>query len=834
MQKLILVDTNSLLHRAYHALPNLSSSKGLHTGAIFGLLTLLLKIIKEEQPTHLACAFDLKGPTFRHKLYDAYKGTRKPMDAELAEQFEPAKRLLSAMGIAIVSKAGFEADDILGTLARRMDIPTLIVTGDRDSFQLVSPTTKIMRTMKGVSEVEIIDLDRLKEDGFTPSTFIDYKALMGDSSDNIPGVSGVGEKTAKTLLATYGDLDTVLARSDEVKGKLGETLSASKEIALLSRTLATIDTNVPIDTKLSDLEFNPVFPPAVKSVLSELEITSLMKRMEFEVGDADFEDDTLDIIETIVLTDLNDCEKVVSGDKLAVYIDSAVHFSFDGKTDYVIEGAVDLFSEGMTFDDALDFVKSAAKGRTLICFDFKTLSKSYGFDGDFFDVMIASHLAKGSVAVKNVESLAKGDQKPSASMLFGLQKTLSDSLKSQNLFDLFKDIEQPLAVILRDMELRGICADSGHLKLLEGKYSGILQSLSERIFEAAGTTFNISSPKQLAEVLFDKLQLPHGKKNKSGLSVNEDTLLALKEKYPIAGLVLEFRHYAKLQSTYVVGLQNVIQSGRIHTDFNQCITATGRLSSSSPNLQNIPVRGDEAKDVKSAFTASPGNVLVGADYSQIELRLLAHFSGEPSLVQAYKDGKDFHALTASELLGKPIEEVTPAERRDAKAVNFGIIYGMSDFGLSESLSIPRRMAKEYIDRYFSTYPAVRAYLDQTIKDAKEKGFATTLLGRKRLLPDINSSNFLLRSSAERLAMNTPLQGSAADIVKLAMLRVEKRLHGMKSKMILQIHDELIVDATADEAEEVKEILRTEMSAVATLKVPLVAEAYSAKNWGDLK
>lgn len=833
--RLLLIDANSIVHRAYHALPNLMTSKGAHTGAIYGFLTIFLRIVAELSPTHVAAAFDLKAPTFRHRLYAPYKGTRKPMDAELAEQFEPLKELLALMRVPVVSKEGYEADDILGTLSARTDDDTVILTGDRDSFQLVSPTTRIYWTKKGVSDVEVIDLARLAADGFTPQSFIDYKALRGDPSDNIPGVPGVGEKTAKLLLEQYKTLDEVLDHASEVKGKLGETLSASREIAELSRTLATIDKDVPLEIDEESLRFSGVYSEDVRRRLQELELNSLAGRMTFVSA----EGTPASAAHEKTVVRLSSCKEIADaaeGDRFAVVIGESVSFAFSEDKEYSVECAQDLFAEGPTFDEALDAVKKLAEGRTLVCYDFKALKKKYGFaPKDFFDVMIAAHLTRGSAPIKSVEAVlgAEGMDVGAAEML-RYARTAGESLAAQGLDKLFYEVEQPLALVLAAMEERGICVDEDRLAALKVKYENILSELTDKIYAAAGTTFNIASPKQLGEVLFDKLGLKHGKKTKTGYSVSEDVLTGLAETHPVVKYVLEWRHYAKLLGTYVTGMQPLVSRGKIHTEFNQCVTATGRLSSMNPNLQNIPVRGEEAKDVKSAFVASEGCVLVSADYSQIELRMLAHLSGDEKLIEAYNNSEDIHALTASRILGIPQSEVTPAQRRDAKAVNFGIIYGMSDYGLSENISVPVYKAKEFIEKYFATYPRVREYMDANVAFAREHGYSVTMLGRRRNLKDITSSNYLTRSAAERMAMNTPLQGSAADVVKLAMLAVEKRLAGMKSKMILQIHDELIVDAAEDEADEIVRILKEEMENAVKLRVPLIAEANTAKNWGDLK
>lgn len=834
--KILLLDSNSIMHRAYHALPNLRTTTGQYTGAIFGFLSILLRLIKEQQPTHIAAAFDLHGPTFRHEIYGAYKATRKPMDEELRQQVEPLKDLIAAMGIRIVGMQGYEGDDILGTLSKRFDDECIIVTGDRDSFQLVSPSTKVFWTKRGVTEIEVYDEARLLEDGFTVSQYIDYKALRGDPSDNIPGVPGVGEKTAKQLIDKYGSLDDVLANSSEIKGKLGENISNNRELALLSRELSVIKTDVPVECTLEDIAFTPIYSSVVRQKLAELEITSLASRMQFEtpvdepvITALDKQNVELDSVDSIR-------DALSKSDKFALYIDKEVRFATDTEKEYIVKCADDLFGMGVTFDDAIGAIKDLAADKLLICYDYKNLSKQYGIQaGSFFDVMIAAHLARESAPIKSIEQVLGSDGfGTGAAELFAESVQLKRQLTEKQLDKLFYDIELPLCTVLRNMEERGVRVSVDVLKRLENKYQDIIDGLEKQIYSEAGCTFNIASPKQLGEILFDKLGLPHSKKTKKGYSVSDDVLESLIYQHPIVGLVREYRHYTKLQSTYVVGLQPLVNRGRIHTVYNQCVTTTGRLSSTNPNLQNLPTRSEEAKDIKSAFLPSDGNLLVSADYSQIELRVLAHMSGDEQLIDAFRNNEDIHAITASQILGIPVEQVTPAQRRDAKAVNFGIIYGISGFGLAENLAIPRYKAKEFIDNYFLSHPKVRQFMDACVSDARERGYALTMFGRRRNLSDLKASNYIVRSAAERMAMNTPLQGSAADIIKLAMLGVEKRLEKMKSRMILQIHDELIIDTAPDEVEQVKKLLSEEMQNAAELRVPLIAEATCAADWSLLK
>lgn len=831
MNKIILIDGNSLLHRAYHAMPGLKTSKGFFTGAIMGFLRLITKLAKEQKPTHMAVAFDLKAPTFRHKMFTEYKGTRKPMDPELAMQIEPLKELLNLMEIKVVSMEGYEADDILGTLSKRFDDTTYVVTGDRDSFQLVSPSTTILWTKKGVTDIEFITPEWLLNDGFTVDTFIDYKALRGDPSDNIPGVKGVGEKTARDLLTTYGNLDGVFAHKDEIKGKLGDTIRESEDIARLSRILATIECNAPINCNLDDMVFKGVYSMEVKRKLAEYELQSVTASMKFdeaETGEVNFE-------KTVVQLDTIDgILKALVGDKVALLVREQISFSTDGKTEYVINCGDDLFAE-LTFDIAIDTVKSAISGKTLICYDYKSMSKEYGIEADkFFDTMIATHLVRDSAPIKSIEACLGADgYEIGSAEIFDQSKKLEKALEEKGLSKLFYEVEQPLVVVLKKMEERGFAVDSDELQKLNEKYTNLVDDLVKKIHEAVGFEFNVASPKQLGEVLFERLGLKHGKKTKTGYSVGEEVLSGLRKDHPVIDLILEYRHYSKLLSTYVVGLQPLVNRGRIHTEFNQCITATGRLSSANPNLQNIPVRSEESKDIKKAFIPSKGCKLVSADYSQIELRMLAHFSQDEILLGAYNNGIDVHSTTASQIFGVDVSEVTDQMRRDAKAVNFGIIYGMSDFGLAEQLGISNYRAKEFIERYFEKYPTVKAYLESNVSEATERGYSTTILGRRRNLSDLSASNYLVRSAAQRMAKNTPLQGSAADIIKVAMLGVEKRLEGMKSKMILQVHDELIIDADESEIDEVKSILQQEMENAMKLNVPLVAEAVVGDNWAEI-
>jgi DNA polymerase-1 len=837
LNKIVVLDANSLIHRAYHALPGLSNSKGQPTGAVYGFLGILLSLIKKENPTHMAAAFDMAGPTFRHCMFTEYKAKRKPTDEALCAQFPLIRKLLSLMKIAVIEKEGFEADDILGTIAKRFSDDTVLVTGDRDSFQLVGESTRVYWTKRGISDIEEIDLNKLAEMGFTPKSYVDYKAMRGDPSDNIPGIPGVGEKTALELLNNFSTLENLLDSADKIPGRLGEIVRNSREIALLSKKLSQIDCNVPIEVKLSDLEFSSEFPLEVKSFLLELEITSPIARMKFSEKTQKAEETA----RKITTVELSDKKAVINAfgnykDAVALYLGEDLCFAFDENKQFAVKTVQNLFDEAMDFDDAVALLKALCADKYVIAFDLKKLIRAHGFNiKNGFDIMLAAHLARGSATIKNCQTLL-GREKADASAcgVFSISKKLKDELKNQELEKLYYDIEFPLLFVLADMEARGFSVDIGVLAELEEQYKKEIADLTARIYQCAECEFNIGSPRQTAEVLFNKLKLESGKKNKTGLSVDEEVLEKLRGEHPVIPLILEWRHKNKLLSTYISGLMPLVSDGKLHTDFNQAITATGRLSSTNPNLQNLPARAKEAKQIKNAFCGTGDNVLVAADYSQIELRLLAHFSGDQALILQYQNASDIHAATAAQIFKVPLDMVTADMRRDAKAVNFGIVYGISDFGLAQNLSIPKFRAKEFIENYFARYAAVKIYLEKNVEFARQNGYAVTLCGRRRRLDDINSSNHIIRTRAERTAMNTPLQGSASDIVKIAMLELEKRLIDMKSKMILQVHDELIVDAAPEEVEAVKTIMLDVMQNAVKLAVPLTVNVEAGKRWGELE
>lgn len=838
--KLLLLDSNSLMHRAFHALPLLTDDKGRNTGAVFGFLNMLTGLINEEKPTHVAAAFDLKAPTFRHKMYDGYKATRSPMPPELAEQFPVIKQMLEAMRIRVVEAPGFEADDILGTLSNKFDVQTVIVTGDRDSLQLVSDTTSVHLTKKGIKDVEVYTPKRLLEDGFTPSSFIDYKALRGDVSDNIPGIAGVGEVTAKNLLKEYGSLDEILCHAEEIKGKLGEKIQAGKESALLSKTLATIDVNVPLNVSLADLEFKYPFDAEFKKMLADYKLESTAKRLQF-TGEIEVKKVEMNV-KTVVIDNSDDLRAAIDGvldKKVALCLSDKISFSAGDGTEYEVVENADLFG-GLPYDEIVDEIKRLANSEAdKIVFDYKSLlhkidAPDGGLPCKVDDLMILAHLVKGGKNVTKPEQLFDDfgySSDYAASSLYAAANDLMKEAERLGVKSLYEDVELPLVTVLYKMEKTGFTVDKEFLLSLGEKYTAELAELTSEIFRLTGENFNVNSPKQLAVVLFDKLGLPKGRK----ASTNVDVLNGLKNKHPAVPFILRYREISKLKSTYVDGMVKLIGSkNKLHTEFKQTVTSTGRLSSTEPNLQNIPTRKTEGKEIRRAFVASEGNTLVCADYSQIELRLMAHFSGDENLIANYNSGVDVHSVTASEIFKVPLGEVTKEMRGNAKAVNFGIIYGISDWGLANDLSISPRRAKEFIENYLETYPKVKEYMDSNVAYAKEHGYVRTFTGRIRYLPEISASNAALRNFGERAAMNMPLQGSSADIIKMAMIRLDKSLEGMRSKLILQVHDELIVDAVPEEVEKVKELMTDAMENAVSFKVPLTVNVESGKNWVEAK
>ncbi|MDR3318187.1 MAG: DNA polymerase I [Clostridiales bacterium] len=855
MDKLIIIDGNSLLNRAYYAIQMpLKSSRGEPTNAVYGFTTMLNKLLETERPAYVAVAFDLPAPTFRHKMYAGYKASRKGMPDELAVQIPILKRLLAAMGIKTFEMTGYEADDIIGTVSVISPAPVAIVTGDRDSLQLISDKTVVYLTKKGLSEIDKVDSARLLElYGLTPPGMIELKSLMGDASDCIPGVPGVGEKTALDLLNNYKTLDGVYENIDKTKGKLRERLEENKELAYLSYKLAVIDTRVPIDFKLEEMRTVYPFPEAALEIFAELNFKSLIKQANIKNPGAAAEYKTepvkapvtkserLRVVLPEVTTEIHTAPGAVKLGAAAIVFGEDLHFS-DGAREIVCRCRRDLLSEGASYDVWLTALKGYFEDAKIpkILFESKAVRHElarYGIElrGEIFDVQLAQYVIDYALVSATLsETLQKEDMSGDtpAAALFALSAGLKTALNGYE--DLYYNIELPLSDVLFEMERTGFRVDVGVLDELGARYRAELERLTNEIYDLAGVRFNINSPKQIGEVLFDKMGLGHAKKSKSGAyGTGADILEKLAEDNPVAQLILQHRALSKLNGTYVEGLKRLVKAdGVMHTEFRQAVTATGRLSSAEPNLQNIPIREEEGREIRRAFIARDGCVLISADYSQIELRLLADFSGEEALIASFCAGEDIHRRTAGEVNGVPIEQVTGQMRREAKAVNFGIIYGISNFGLAQGLGIAPSKAKEIITKYFENYPKVRAYLDGIKSAARRDGYIKTLFGRVRYFPELSSPNFNVRAFGERAAMNMPLQGAAADIMKLAMIKVNDALResGIKAKLILQVHDELIVEADASCAKEAVALLKAGMEDVVKLKVPLTADISESKSW----
>ncbi len=855
MDRLILLDSNSLINRAFYALPNLSTHSGQHTGAIFGYINMLMKIVSTYNPTHIIATFDRKAPTFRKAMYAGYKATRKPMPTELASQLAPLKEILSAMNIPIVEMDGYEADDIIGTLAKRFAVETFVVTGDKDSLQLIDDTTTVLLTKKGITEIVYYDKAMLASEGLVPSQIIDLKSLMGDSSDNIPGVTGVGEKTAMDLLAKYTTLDGVYAHLNEIKGKLQEKLVSSKEMAYLSYELATINVNSPVEfDNLDDAKFVPVFSQEVKRLLKSLELTKIAERMNFvgeESGDTVNINQDIYIPKAVDIDDLHGLGEVISHlilqGKFAFSLSRRVTLSTDEEC-YNIVISDNLLGDGINYSEFIDAMKGVFESDKIvkICYDLKNNMRVLSNDGISLkgvesDVLLKAYLVdanrnyKSEQELFNAYNLPEGEE---SALIYYIDSIIDKELEERNLTKLYKEVELPLVQVLFDMEEQGFKVDVEMLGELNNKFSQELDRLLKEIIELAGKPFNVNSTKQLASVLFDELGLKTGKKTKTGYSTNVDVLNSIKNQHPIVPLILRQRELSKLKSTYLDGMLPLIDSKqKIHTVFKQTVTSTGRLSSTEPNLQNIPIRKSDGKLIRKMFVASEGNTLVCADYSQIELRLMAEFSGDETMLEAFNNGVDIHRTTAGKVFGVPFEMVTEEMRRQAKAVNFGIIYGISDFGLSEDLGVSVYQAREFINSYFATYPKVKRYMDKCVEIAKEQGYVTTYLNRRRDIPELKSSNYNLRSFGERVAMNMPLQGSASDIIKVAMLKVFNALKegGYKAKLIMQVHDELIIDCPLDEVEQVKKLLVDNMqNNTPDFTVKLIAECSCGKSWLEAK
>ncbi len=856
MQKLIAIDGNSLMHRAYWALPSMTAKTGVPTGAIFGFVNMLLKLLQYE-PSHLVVAFDMHAPTFRHEEYDEYKAGRRETPDDLRAQFPLVKELLTKMGIAVCECERYEADDIIGTYARLANengIDALLVTGDRDALQLVSAKTHVLMTKKGITDtVEYDEATLFEQYGLKPTQMVDLKGLMGDSSDHLPGIPGVGEKTALKLLQKYGTLEETLKRAEEESGALRTKLTENAELGRMSYRLGTIHTDAPVTTPLEGCAFTPPQMAQAAPMMHELELRSLISRLPqgganvaAASGEAAREVVTHKVSDLTALQALSQTLKAAK--KVALYADGALFAAASEEEQYEIVLSATLFEAGLDEAQVMEAFKPVFESEQTqkLFFDSKRflhLSARHGtaIKGAYFDAMIADYLLHAIHPADSLKTLCAerlGLQTPAACALFRLEREMLEELKEKELLSLYQTVELPLTRVLFDMERTGFRVDLGALKELGDSFASRISSLEESIYEHAGSRFNILSPKQLGTVLFDTLGLPALKKNKSGYSTDAETLEALEDKHPIVKYITEYRFLSKLKSTFIDGLLTLTdaKTGRVHTSFNQNVAATGRISSTEPNLQNIPVRTEVGREIRKAFVASEGNVLVGADYSQIELRLLAHMSGDQRMISAFLDGADIHARTASEVFGVPFEQVTAQQRSAAKAVNFGIVYGISDFGLAKNLGVTRKQAGDYIKMYLDRYSGVRAYMQGAVEEGKRLGYVKTLMGRRRELPELQSSNYNTRSFGERVAMNMPLQGTAADIIKLAMVRVYEALQkeGLKAKLILQIHDELIIDAPVEEAARAGEILCACMQDAMRLSVPLLADVRTGQSWFDTK
>ena len=856
--KLAIIDGSSLLYRAFYALPpTMTSPDGVPTNAVYGFLRMLLSLYRELDPAYVAVTFDKDRQTFRMEMYDGYKATRKPAPAELVPQFDLILEVMHVMGVAVYSLSGYEGDDVLGTLSARYEkeLPVAIVTGDRDALQLASDRTTVYLTQKGISSMSEMTPKAVEEKyGITPSQVIDMKALMGDTADNIPGVPGIGEKTALKLLTQYKTLDNLYAHVDEIKGAQGKKLAAGKDMAYLSYKLAAIKRDVPMETTLEEMA-QPVHISEMKELFSRLGINLLSRFGELPRFTA--------------LAEAKKEEVAKAGEKAEDWKDG---LSFEGKETAIsfdLEGTAPFFkAKGVVIAEnghaylvkAEQFGKAAEalrKAKVVITENSKPIMETdFPWEGiPFFDTTIAAYLLDPTRTTYPLSYLAGLFKKPEiyademkdfaskgaavSLFLLSIYEDARDMLKKNGVEKLYDEVEQPLVKVLAAMEKAGIATDTKRWEEVHADMKSREEALISKIYEQAGEEFNINSPKQLGHILFEKMGLPAGKKTKTGYSTAADVLEELAEQYPFVKNILEYRSLSKLISTYLEALPLLIrkETGRIHTTFNQTVTATGRLSSSDPNLQNIPVRTEEGKKIRSLFVPGEGyDSFISSDYSQVELRVLAHMSEDEGLIRAFLNKEDIHRRTAAEVMGIPFEDVTPEQRSHAKAVNFGIIYGISDFGLARQLGITRTAAADYIKAYFERYPSIHAFMNRMIEDARKTGRAVTLYGRYRELADINSKNFQRRSFAERTAMNTPIQGTAADIMKMAMIAVYDKMKAgnFKSRVLLQVHDELVAEVTADEKEAVAKLLKETMESVVSLRVPLVADVNEGKNWAETK
>lgn len=873
-KKLVLIDGNSIAYRAFFALPLLNNDKGVHTNAVYGFTMMLMKILEDEKPTHIMVAFDAGKTTFRHKTFSEYKGGRQKTPPELSEQFPYIRELLDVYGISRYELENYEADDIIGTLSLKAEqegFEVKVISGDKDLTQLSSELTTVGITRKGITDIEEYTPEHIKEKyGLTPEQIIDMKGLMGDASDNIPGVPGVGEKTAIKLLKEFDTVDNLIASLDQVNGKkLKEKLEEFKDQAVMSKELATILRTAPVETELDKFEYESFEKEKVVKFFKELGFNSLLEKLGDEIKEAA----PLEDIEFTIVTDIHED---IFQDEVGFYVEileDNYHYapilgfslvtkegSFFLPTDVAVQS--EAFKKWAEDENKKKWVYDAKRSEVAL------RHHDIHLKGVEFDLLLASYLLNPSETIEDIASIAatygrgnvesnnafygKGAKRNipeegklaehlvrKAMVLFDLKQMLEDKLKENEQYELFYELELPLSLILADMESTGISVDLGRLQNMGQEFNEKLVQIEKKIFELAGEVFNINSPKQLGVILFEKLNLPAIKKTKTGYSTSADVLEKLADDHEIIQYILHYRQLGKLQSTYIEGLTKVInpENNKIHTRYNQALTQTGRLSSTDPNLQNIPIRLEEGRKIRQAFIPSEKDwVIFAADYSQIELRVLAHIAGDKRLIEAFREGLDIHTKTAMDVFHVSQDEVTSNMRRHAKAVNFGIVYGISDYGLSQSLNITRKEAGSFIERYLQSYPGVKDYMEDIVKDAKQKGFVSTLLHRRRYLPEITSRNFNIRSFAERTAMNTPIQGSAADIIKKAMIDMVDRLEkeGLQTRLLLQVHDELIFEAPQDEIEKLKEIVPDVMENTVELKVPLKVDYSYGPTWFDAK
>ena len=876
-EKLVLIDGHSILNSAFYGVPDLTNTEGLHTNAIYGFLNIMFKIIEEEDPTYLAVAFDLSAPTFRHKMYDAYKGTRKPMPQELREQVPVMKEVLSAMGILTMEQEGFEADDILGTMAKRAEkegVLVALVSGDRDLLQIATDKIKIRIPKTKGARTEIEDYyakDVEEKYHVNPQQFIELKALMGDTADNIPGVPKVGEKTATALMEQYGSIENIYAHLEEIsKNSIRTSLAENRELADLSKKLATIDIDAPIRYTLADARTGNFYTPEAYAYMKKLAFKNMLSR--FDAQDRQ----ESDVRENLCITEMQKAEEIFAlcekAEKTAFYVLGESVLLSCGQENYYIPAQGFLTFAYLQGKLQELFEACKKEGHLLLTFDVKKFYGLFTMEradvSCFFDTKLAAYLLNPLKSEYTLEDIAQeyrnvmlmdykqqfGKKSVAESMeteeemftqyaggliqtIYDCYEKLADALSQTAMKELYDEIEMPLTYVLYAMEKEGVIVQKEELKHYGGQLAERIAVVEQRIYDTVGEKFNINSPKQLGVILFEKMQLKGGKKTKTGYSTAADILEKLAPDYPVVNDILEYRGLTKLKSTYADGLADCIaEDGRIHTNFNQMITATGRISSTEPNLQNIPMRMELGRLIRKVFVPKPGCVFMDADYSQIELRILAHMSEDEELIEAYRMSEDIHRITASKVFHTPFEEVTDLQRRNAKAVNFGIVYGISSFGLSQDLSISRKEASAYIEQYFETYPGVKRFLDNCIAKAKETGESRTMYGRRRPIPELSSSNFMQRQFGERVAMNAPIQGTAADIMKIAMIRVYDSLkrEGLKSRILLQVHDELLLEVWEDEVEKVREILMRDMKGAAELSVSLEIDVHTGKNWYEAK